>query len=122
MRKTQASAVGRAMILLGVRWASSPHRAQVGPIVQNIVVTGGLDGIATAERYIELKMASVKGDFHVLQQSQQTQNRTAKQHRKMIRELVVPFFEETNDAMLDYVKLNLFNVAKPQQTNCFSRS
>ncbi len=113
MRKIQASAVSRAVILLGVRWASSLHRAQVGPIVQNIVVTS-LGGVTTTKRYNELKMASVKGDFHLLQQIQQTQNKTAKQRHNMIRELIVFLFKETNDAMINY-KVNLFNVAKPQQ-------
>jgi hypothetical protein len=56
----------------------------------------------------------VKGDFHLLQQIQQTQNKTAKQRHNMIRELIVFLFKVTNDAMINY-KVNLFNFAKPQQ-------
>jgi hypothetical protein len=93
MRKIQS----RAIILLGIRWSSSLHRAQVGPIIQNIVVDGGLGGIISAEQYSQQKMASVKGDFHLLQQIQQTQNKTQHQHRNMIQELIIPLFEETND-------------------------
>ncbi len=108
--------MSRAVVLLGGCWSSSLHRAQIGPIVQNIVVAGGLGGITTIEKYREQKMAPVKSDFHLLQQIQQTQNKTAKQHRDMMQDLIVPFFEETNDAMIDYIKKNLFKVAKPQPT------
>ncbi len=34
----------------------------------------------------------------------------------MIQDLIVPFFGETNDAMINYIKQNLFKVAKPQPT------
>ncbi len=84
MRKIQASAVNRAVILLGVHWASSLHSTQVCPIVQNIVVTSGLGGVSTTKRYNKLKVASVKGDDHLLQQIQQTQNKTVKQRHNMI--------------------------------------
>jgi hypothetical protein len=100
MRKIQSRAVSRAIILLGIRWSSSLHRAQVGPIVQNIVVEGGLGGITSAKQYSQQKMASVKGDFPLLQQIQQTQNKTHHQQRNIIQELIIPFFEETNGPTL----------------------
>jgi hypothetical protein len=113
MRKIQSRALSRAIILLGIRWSSSLHRAQVGPIVQNIVVESGLGGITSAKQYSQQKMASVKGNFHFLQQIQQTQNKTQHQHRNMIQELIIPLFEETNDPMVDYIKQSLFKVDKP---------
>ncbi len=58
-------------------------------------------------------MASVKGNSHLLQQIQHTQNKPVKQHRNMIHELIVPLFEETNYAMLDYMKKTLFKVDEP---------
>ena len=110
MRKIQSRLVSRAIALLGIRWSSSVHRAQIGPIVQSIVVQGGLGGIESDAKYKELKSASVKGDFHLLQQIQQTQNKTAKQHRDKIQELVAVLFEETTDPMLAAIKQDLFSV------------
>ena len=55
----------------------------------------------------------MKGDFYVLQQLQQTQNKTAKQHRDTAQALIEPFFEDSIDPMVDYIKANLFNVNKP---------
>jgi hypothetical protein len=55
----------------------------------------------------------LKGDFYVLQQMQQTQNKTAKQHRETTRQLIMPFFKESSDPMVDYIKKNLFNVNTP---------
>jgi hypothetical protein len=52
----------------------------------------------------------VQGDFHLLQQIQQTQNKTAKQHRDKIQELVAVLFEETTDPMLAAIKQDLFSV------------
>ena len=52
----------------------------------------------------------MKGDFHLLQQIQQTQNKTAKQHRDKIQELVAVLFEETTDPMLAAIKQDLFSV------------
>ncbi len=69
------------------------------------MVEGGLGGITSAKQYSQQKIASVKGNFHLLQQIQQTQNKTQHQHRNMIQELIVPLFEETND----YIKQSLFN-------------
>jgi hypothetical protein len=42
---------------------SSLHRAQVGPIVQNIMVDVGLGGMTSTNQYIHQKMASVKLSF-----------------------------------------------------------
>jgi hypothetical protein len=114
MRKIQSRAMSRAKILLGIRWSSSLHRAQVGPIVQHIVVDGGLGGITSTEQYSQHTMASVKGDFHLLQQIQQTQNKTQHQHRNMIQELIIPFFEETNDPMVYYIKHSLLKLPSLQ--------
>ncbi len=52
----------------------------VSPIVQRIVVASRLGGITSAEEYRDKKNAGLKSDFYVLQQMQQTQNKTAKQH------------------------------------------
>jgi hypothetical protein len=60
-----------------------------------------------------MKWASSRGDFHLLRQIQQTQNKTGKQHRDMIQELIVPLFEDSNDAMIDYNKKSLFKVDQP---------
>jgi hypothetical protein len=85
----RALLVSRAVILLGMRWSSSPHLVQIAPIVQTIVVAAGLGGITTAEQ----SNAGMKGDNHLLQQIQHTQNKTAKQRRDMIQKLTVPLFE-----------------------------
>jgi hypothetical protein len=111
MRKIQSRLVSRAIALLGICWSSSVHRAQIGPIVQSIVVQGGIGGIGSDAKYKELKSASVKGDFHLPKQIQQTQNKTAKQHRNKIQELIAALFEETTDPMLDEIKGDLFHVA-----------
>jgi hypothetical protein len=44
------------------------------------------------KEYRDKKNAGLKGDFYVLQQMQQTQNKTAKQHRETTRQLIMPFF------------------------------
>jgi len=110
MRKIQSRVVSRLVVLLGIRWSSSLHRGQVGPIVQNIVVQGALGGVSTDAKYKELKAASVKGDFHFLQQIQQTQNKTAKQHRDKIQEIITALFEDTTDPMVNDIKKDLFDV------------
>ena len=112
MRKIQSRVVSRLVVLLGIRWSSSLHRGQVGPIVQNIVVQGALAGVSTDAKYRELKAASVKGDFHFLQQIQQTQNKTAKQHRDKIQEIITALFEDTTDPMVNDIKKDLFDVPR----------
>jgi hypothetical protein len=84
MRKVQGGCVGWLIGLLGVRWQSSLFSGQVGPIVLYIVVQGGLAGIDSEEKYMECKAASVKGNFHLLQQIQQAQNMTVKQHHDKV--------------------------------------
>ncbi len=111
MRKIQAGVVARLCALLGVRWSSSLNLGHVGPMVQEIVVTAGLAGVDSNAKYIELKAASVKGDFYFLQQIQHTQNKTAKNHRDKIQELVVSFFVQTSDPMINSIKWELFEVA-----------
>ena len=108
MRKIQSRVVSRLVVLLGIRWSSSLHRGQVGPIVQNIVVQGALAGVSTDAKYRELKAASVKGDFHFLQQIQQTQNKTAKQHRDKIQEIITALFEDTTDPIQYVEKVYFF--------------
>ncbi len=46
-----------------------------------------------------------------LQSIQQTQNKTAKQHRDKIRELVMEFFTATSDKMINTIKQEVFDVA-----------
>ena len=113
MRRLQSLAVSRIVCVLGIRWASSVQRGQISPIVQSIVVAARLGGITSAEQYKEKKVAGLKGDFYVLQQLQQTQNKTAKQHRDTVQALIMPFFEESIDSMVDHIKATLFNVNKP---------
>jgi hypothetical protein len=64
----------------------------------------------------------IEKDFYVLQQMQQTQNKKSKQHRETTRQLIMPFFKESSDPMVDYIKKNLFNVNTPARdalgTNC----
>jgi len=113
MRRLQSQAVSRIVCLLGIRWASSVQRGTISPIVQSIVVASRLGGINSVEEYRDKKHAGLKGDFYVLQQMQQTQNKTAKQHRETTRQLIMPFFEESSDPMVDYIKKTLFNVNTP---------
>ena len=93
MRRLQSLVVSRIVCLLGIRWASSVQRGQISPIVQSIVVAARLGGITSVEQYKEKKVAGLKGDFYVLQQLQQTQNKTAKQRRDKAQALIAPFFE-----------------------------
>ena len=113
MRRIQSLIVSRIVCLLGILWASSVQRWQISPIVQSIVVAARLGGITSAEQYKEKKVAGLKGDFYVLQQLQQTQNKTLKQHRDTVQALIAPSFVDSMDPMVDYIKANLFNVNKP---------
>ena len=113
MRRLQSQAVSRIVCLLGIRWASSVQRGTISPVVQSIVVASRLGGINSVEEYRDKKHAGLKGDFYVLQQMQQTQNKTAKQHCETTRQLIMPFFEESSDPMVDYIKKTLFNVNTP---------
>ena len=92
MRKIQARICSRLVQILGLRWASSLHSAPVGPLVQEAVVTGGIAGVDSDAKYNALKLKSVKGDFYLVQQIQQTQNKTVKQHRDKINGLIVSLF------------------------------
>ena len=113
MRRLQSLTVSRIVCFLGIRWASSVQRGQISPIVQSTVVAARLGGITSAEQYKEKKVAGLKGDFYLLQQVQQAQNKTAKQHRDTAQALTMQFFEESNDSMVDHIKASLFNVNKP---------
>ncbi len=96
MRRLQSRVVSRIVSYLGIRWASSVQRWQISPIVQSIVVAGGLGGITSVGQYKEMKVAALKGYYHVLQQMQQAQNKTAKGHRDAMLDTIAPFFEETS--------------------------
>ena len=99
----------RLVTLLGLRWSSSVHRQQCGPLVQSIVVQGKLGGIDTDAKYISAKATGVKGDFHMLQQLQFAHNKTAKNHRDKVRNIVAALFDESfDDPILDAIKLDLF--------------
>ena len=111
MRKIQAGCVAWLVNLLGIRWSSSVCRAQVAPIVQFLVLRAGLGGIDSSDKYSACKNAGLKSEFHFLQSIQQTQNKTAKQHRDKIRELVMEFFTATSDKMINTIKQELFDVA-----------
>jgi hypothetical protein len=96
--------VGSVLVKLSAPSANRPHCAKY------CGHRWSCGGMTTAEQYNEKKIVSVKGDFHLLQQIQHTQNKNAKQNRNMIQDLIVPLFEGTNVAMLDYIKQNLFKV------------
>ena len=108
MRKIQARIVPRLVQMLGIRWTSSLHKGHVGPLVQEAVVSCGIAGVDTDAKYNGLKLKSVKGDLYLVQQIQQTQNKTVKQHRDKINGLIVSFFEETTDMMINSIKKDLF--------------
>ncbi len=63
MRKIQARIVARLVQLLGMRWTSSLNRAQVSPLVPEIVVIGGIAGVDSDAKYNALKLKSVKCDL-----------------------------------------------------------
>ena len=111
MRKIQAGCVGWLVNLLGNRWSGSLCRGQVAPIVQHIVISNGLGGIDSSDKYTACKHAASKSEFHFLQSIQQTQNKTAKQHRDKIREIVMDFFSATSDKIINTIKKELFEVA-----------
>ena len=111
MRKIQAGCVAWLVNLLGIRWSSSVCRAQVAPIVQYLVLRQELGGIDSSDKYSACKNANQKSEFHFLQSIQQTQNKTAKQHRDKIRELVMEFFTATSDKMINTIKQEVFDVA-----------
>ena len=101
----------RLVTLLGLRWSSSVHRQQCAPIVQRIVVENKLGGIDTDAKYISAKATGLKGDFHMLQQLQFAHNKTAKNHRDKLRNIVAALFDESfDDPILDAIKLDLFGV------------
>ncbi len=70
MRKIQARIVARLVQILGLRWASSLNSVQVGPLVQETDVTGGIAGVDSDAKYNALKLKSVKGEFYLVQQIQ----------------------------------------------------
>ncbi len=57
----------------------------ISPIIQDIVFTNGIGGITTEDKYIYLKAASEKGDFHLLQQLKRAQNKKIKQNSDRIQ-------------------------------------
>ena len=77
-------------------------------------MTGRIAGVDTHAKYNDLKLKSVKGEFYLVQQIQQTQNKTVKQHRDKINGLIGSFFEKTSDKMVNSIKLDLFGVADGQ--------
>jgi hypothetical protein len=111
MRKIQAGCVAWLVNLLGIRWSGSLCRGQVAPIVQHLVLRQGLGGIDSSDKYSACKNAAQKSEFHFLQSIQQTQNKTAKQHRDKIREIVMDFFSATSDKIINTIKKELFDVA-----------
>ena len=61
-------------------------------------------------KYKDMKAASVKGDYYLLQSIQHTQNKTAKKHRDKIQDLIVSFFEQTSDTMINSIDKENFGV------------
>jgi hypothetical protein len=100
MWKVQSRIVSRLVSLQAVCWSSSLNRWYVGPLVQEIVVTGGIAGVDSNAKYKDIKAASVKGDYYLLQSIQHTQNKMAKKHHDKIQDLIVSFFEQTSDTMM----------------------
>jgi hypothetical protein len=110
MRKNQAGCISWLVDLLGNRWSGSLCSGQVAPVVQHIVISNGSGGIDSSDKYTACKHAAAKSEFHFLQSIQQTQNKTAKQHRDKIREIVMDFFSATSDKFVNTIK-ELFDVA-----------
>ena len=116
MRRLQSLVVSRIVCLLGIRWASSVQRGQISPIVQSIVVAARLGGITSAEQYNAKKIAGLKGDFMCCNRCSKRKTRLqtcAKQHHDSAQTLLMPFFEEIIDDMVDHIRSTLFNVNRP---------
>lgn len=111
MRHIQSCCVSWLVNLLGIRWSGSLFRGQVAPIVQHLVIKNQFAGIDSIDKYNACKHAVPKSEFYFLQVIQQTQNKTAKQHRDKIREIIMDFFSQTSDKMINTIKQELFNVA-----------
>jgi hypothetical protein len=109
----QGGCVSWLVNLLGIRWSGSLCRGQVAPIVQHIVISNSLGGINSSDKYTACKHAAPKSKFYFLQSIQETQNKTAKQHRDKIRKLVMEFrfFSATTDKMINTIKSELFDVS-----------
>jgi hypothetical protein len=111
MLKIQGGCVSWLVNLLGICWSGSLCRGHVAPIMQHIVISNGSGGINASDKYTACKHAAAKSEFYFLQSIQQTQHKTAKQHRDKIREIVMDFFSATSDKMINTVKKELFDDA-----------
>jgi hypothetical protein len=67
-------------------------------------------GIESHTDYNDLRTASPEAEVHLLQKMQETLQKNLGAFRKDMRDLVVPFFEDTYYCpMLTYVKFHVFN-------------
>ena len=95
--------VGNSLVGLPLQQASC--------IVQHVVISNCLGGIDSSDKYTACKHAAPKSEFHFLQSIQQTLNKTVKQHRDKILEVVMDFFSATSDKIINTIKKELFDVA-----------
>lgn len=98
---------------LGQNWTAASSRCAVLPIFQTMVVDGSIGGIETHEEYEELRAASTKSEYTLLQQMRETNNRGAKAFRDRMRDLVIPFFKDNDNKIRTVrdVKWELFGIS-----------
>ena len=80
-------------------------------MVQEIVVSDRIAGVGSNAKYKDLKASSVEGGYYFLQQIQHTQCKAAKNDRDKIQQLIMSFFEQTSDPIINKIKMDLFQVA-----------
>jgi hypothetical protein len=97
---------------LGIRFPCASLRPLLYPIVQSIVVERNIGGIESHTNYNDLRTASPEAEGYLLQKMQETLQKNLGAFRKDMRDLVLPFFEDTeNSSELTYVKYHVFDKA-----------
>jgi hypothetical protein len=61
-------------------------------------------------------VGSVMGDFYLLQQIQQAQKKTVKQHHDKILEIIMDFLYETTGPIIDTIKLEVLTLLAELQS------
>ncbi len=97
---------------LGIRFPCAPLRPLLYPIIQSIVVERNIAGIESHTDYNDLRTASPEAEVYLLQKMQETLQKNLGAFRNDMRDLVLPFFEDTaNSSELTYVKYHVFDKA-----------
>jgi hypothetical protein len=90
---------------LGISFPCASLRPLLYPIVQSIVVERIIAGIESHTDYNDLSTASPEAEVYLLQKMQETLQKNLGAFRKDMRDLVVPFFEDTyNSSEFTHVK------------------